>query len=381
MQSQAADNGPSPVTIRLQYTGEGAENALGGIHDGATYMNNILAQLHVDTDRAFGWTGGRFVLDAFYENANSLDTHYVGAAQDPSVIDTSGVSMFRLYQAYYKQDFGNTNLLFGIYDLETEFGTTPPMDIFFNGAYAWTTALDQSGLNGPSTYPNTALAFRARQTLTDQWSVQAALLDGVPDSFRHPNVNAINFNAANGAMVIAEADYTPTRTTKLLAGYWAYTGEFPALNRTNADGTQRQVYDSYGGYIGGATRLYSQTARRGLDGFANIGVASGRTQQIDRSLNFGLTYTGMLDARPFDRLGFAVGLAGAGSAYKNMQIAAGNAVQNIETNFELTYRARITSWLTVQPDIQYWIHPNMDPTLKNDLLFMIHFEISHVFGL
>ncbi len=56
-------------------------------------------------------------------------------------------------------------------------------------------------------------------------------------------------------------------------------------------------------------------------------------------------------------------------------------MQNIETNFELTYRARITSWLTVQPDIQYWIHPNMDPTLKNDLLFMIHFEISHVFGL
>ena len=32
--------------------------------------------------------------------------------------------MFRLYQAYYKQDIGNTNLLFGIYDLETEFGAT-----------------------------------------------------------------------------------------------------------------------------------------------------------------------------------------------------------------------------------------------------------------
>jgi porin len=47
----------------------------------------------------------------------------------------------------------------------------------------------------------------------------------------------------------------------------------------------------------------------------------------------------------------------------------------------LTYRAQITPWLVVQPDIQYWINPNVDPTLKNDLLLLVHFEISHVFGL
>jgi hypothetical protein len=79
-----------------------------------------------------------------------VDEHYVGAVQDPSLIDTSGVAQFRLYQAYYKQDIGNTNLLVGIYDAETEFGITRPMDVFFNGAYAWTTTLDHSGQNGPS---------------------------------------------------------------------------------------------------------------------------------------------------------------------------------------------------------------------------------------
>ena len=144
---------------------------------------------------------------------------------------------------------------------------------------------------------------------------------------------------------------------------------------------QRQVYGSAGGYIGGATRLYSQTARRGLDVFANIGIGTASVQQIDRSLNMGVTYTGLLDARPFDRLGFAVGLARAGDAYRNMQIAAGNRVETYETNFELTYRMPITRWLTIQPDIQYWINPNMDPLLKNDLLLMVHFEISHIFGL
>jgi porin len=377
-QTQAA-NGPSPITLRLQYTGEAAENAIGGIHDGGTYMNQILAQLHIDTGKAFGWTGGNFVLEGFYENADSLDTQYVGAAQDPSLIDSSGVAVFRVYQAYYKQDLGNTNVLVGIYDPESEFGITRPMDVFFNGAYAWTTTLDQSGVNGPSTYPSTSLGIRIHQKLTDQWSVQGAVLDGVPDSAKYPNINAVNINKTAGALLLGEVDYTPTRTTKIMAGYWDYTGEFAALNQTNANGMQRQVFDSAGGYIGGSTRVYSQTARRGLDVFANLGFASARTDQIDRSLNIGFTYTGLLDDRPFDRFGFAVGIARAGNAYKEMQVAAGNGVENYETNFELTYRAPINRWLTIQPDIQYWINPNMDPMLKDDLLFMVHFEVSHVF--
>jgi porin len=378
-QTLANDTGPSPITLRLQYTGEAADNAFGGIHDGATYMNQILGQLHVDTGKAFGWTGGSFVLEGFYENANSLDTHYVGAVQDPSLIDTSGTAEFRLYQAYYKQDIGNTNVLVGIYDLETEFGITRPMDVFFNGAYAWTTTLDQSGANGPSTYPSTSLAIRIREKITDQWSIQAAVLDGIPDSAKFENVNAVNINETAGALLIGEVDYAPTRTTKIMAGYWDYTGEFVALNQATASGSQRTVFGSAGGYIGGATRLYSQTARRGLDAFANIGFASATTNQIDRSLNIGFTYTGLLDDRPFDRLGFAAGIARAGSAYKEMQLASGHGVESYETNFELTWRAPINRWLTIQPDIQYWINPGLDPAFKNDMLFLIHFEISHVF--
>jgi len=379
-QSQAADNGPSPITLRLQYTGEAAYNAAGGIRDGGTYMNQILGQLHIDTDRAFGWTGGSFVLEGYYENADSLDSQYVNSVQDPSLIDTSGVALFRLYQAYYKQDIGNTNILLGIYDLETEFGISRPMDIFFNGAYAWTSTLDRSGLNGPSTYPSTSLAFRVREKLSDKWSVQAAVLDGVPDSLRFPNANSVIFNKTNGALLIGEVDFAPTRTTKIMAGYWDYTGEFDALNQTSADGMQRRVFGSNGGYVGGATRLYSQTARRGLDGFANVGFAGSATNLINRSLNLGLTYTGLLDARPFDRTGIAVGVVAASPAYKEMEIAAGNGVKGYETNFELTWRAPITRWLTVQPDIQYWINPGLTPAVKNDLLFLVHFEISHVFS-
>ena len=110
----------------------------------------------------------------------------------------------------------------------------------------------------------------------------------MPDSPKYPNINAVNINNTNGALLLAELDYVPTRTSKVMAGFWDYTGKFPALNQIDANGMQRQVYGSTGGYIGGATRLYSQTAKRGLDAFASIGIASSSVQQIDRSLNVGL---------------------------------------------------------------------------------------------
>ena len=61
----------------------------------------------------------------------------------------------------------------------------------------------------------------------------------------------------------------------------------------------------------------------------------------------------------------------------NMQLAMGTRIYNYETSFEGTYRAKINNWITVQPDIQYIVHP--DYVLKNDLIVGVHFEIGHVF--
>ncbi len=379
-QSQPAINSTSAVTIRLEYTGEGSYNAIGGLHDGASYMNQALAQVSIDAGTAFGWTGGRFDFEGFYENETSLDTQYVGAIQDPSVIDTSGTAVFRLYQAFYAQQIGRTNVLLGIYDLATEFDETKASDLFFNGAYGWTTAFDQSGLNGPSTYPDTSPALRIQQKLGRHWRLKAAVLDGEPDSAKNPHATAVNLNKSNGALVIGEVDYVPTRTTKLMAGVWDYTGRFPDL-QASAQGIQRRANGSQGGYLGGATRVYSLSAHRGIDLFANVGVANGRVQIVDASVDAGLSFTGPFAGRPYDKLGVAIGLAHAGAPYRNLVHAYGAPVETYETNFELTYRAPINNWLTVQPDIQYWINPGVDPGLKNDLLFMVHFEVSHLFDL
>jgi porin len=377
------DPTPSPFQLRLNYTGEAWQNS-GGLQNGNDYMANYFATLSINTDKAFGWTGGRFVVSGFYNSGPSLNENFVGAFQDPSAIDVDGRSLLRLYQVYYDQKYGNTDIRLGVMDLETEFGVTRPMDLFFNGAFAWTSTLDVSGtqgLNGPSTYPNTAFGVRIRQVINDQWSVQGAVVNGMADELASPQSNSVNFSSSSGALAIAEVDYTPIARTKIMAGYWMYTGLMDTQNQYTDSGALRQSRDSDGAYIGGATRLFTIKDARGLDAFINFGVAESTVNPVDRSVDAGLTMTGLFDARPADKLGFGVGVARAGQPYQQAQLALGNSVYAYETVFEMTYRATLCDWLTVQPNIQYTVHPGFDGSLKNDFLFGVHFEIGRLFNL
>jgi porin len=377
------DSSPSPFQLRLNYTGEAWQNS-GGLQNGNDYMANYFASLSVNTDKAFGWTGGRFVVSGFYNSGPSLNENFVGAFQDPSAIDVDGRSLLRLYQVYYDQKFGNTDVRFGVMDLESEFGITRPMDTFFNGAFAWTSTLDVSGaqgLNGPSTYPNTAFGVRIRQIINDQWSVQGAVVNGMADELGSPQSNSVNFSNSSGALAIAEVDYTPIARTKIMAGYWMYTGLMDTQNQYTDSGALRQARDSNGAYIGGTTRIYTIKDGRGVDAFVNFGIAESTVNLVDRSVNAGLTVTGLFDARPGDKLGFGVGVARAGQPFQLAQLALGNPVYTYETVFEMTYRAVLTDWLTVQPNIQYTVHPGFDGTLKNDFLFGLHFEMGRLFNL
>lgn len=380
------DETPSPYQLRLQYTGE-AWHAEGGRKNGDTYLSNYLASLSINTEKAFGWTGGRFVATAFYGNGESLH-NFNGVAQQVSrPIDVYIPSLLRLYQLYYNQVIGNTDFRVGVMDLQTMFGTTKPMDVFLNASTSWTQTLDMSGrrgLNGPSTYPNTSFGARVRHTFNDQWSVQAAVVngqpDGKPDNTGVPTTNKMfEFSNATGAIGIAEVDYTPIDRTKIMAGYWQYTG----LLRTNppAGVPSEQKRGSSGAYIGGATRLYTVKEARGLDAFVNLGWADSLNIS-DRSVNAGLVWTGLFDARPRDKLGASVGVAHLNENFRNSLARANLKGPEYETAYELTYRATLADWLTVQPNIQYIVNPAYAPAkAKNAFVFGLHFEMGRLFNL
>ncbi len=301
-----------------------------------------------------------------------MSNDYVNGADWQSSIDSGGVAMYRLYHVYYDQTIGSTDIRFGIYDLETDFSVTRPMMLFRGKSLPWNTALDEagtaplSGAIGPGNYPYTPLALRIREKLDSQWSIQAVVADGAADNPNHQAQNGIFFSSNYGVWGIAEVDYTPVAYTKIMAGVWGLTSKLPTNNLTNADGSPRQIYGEEGAYFGGTTQLYSGQGRRGLDGFVTGGFSTPASTNVNLSLNTGLVYTGFFDGRAADKIGISIAEDANPASYRQAQTVLGYGVEHYETTFEVTYRAKITNWLTLHPDIQYIIQPGYDPTGKND---------------
>ena len=43
---------------------------------------------------------------------------------------------------------------------------------------------------------------------------------------------------------------------------------------------------------------------------------------------------------------------------------------------ELAYLTQLSKFLTVQPDLQYVMHPNSDPSIANAWVLQLRFEVS-----
>ena len=62
--------------------------------------------------------------------------------------------------------------------------------------------------------------------------------------------------------------------------------------------------------------------------------------------------------------------------YREAQRLAGAEADRHETNIELTWRAPVTDWLTLQPGVQYIVKPGADAQLGNGVVAMLRFELS-----
>jgi porin len=83
-----------------------------------------------------------------------------------------------------------------------------------------------------------------------------------------------------------------------------------------------------------------------------------------------------LVTRASDELGVAVAAAYNSAHFIDQQRTLGTRVEGVEVALEGTYLIQLAPWLALQPDVQYVLHPNTDPTMRNALVAFLHFELS-----
>ena len=392
VREQLADRG---VTIATTY---GALlSGVDGLRQGDTYSGNLNLEVSLDGQRLFGASG----LTLFVEGLSihgGQPSAILGDAQ--GVSNLSAPSKITLYEAWlqYNMFGGRFSVLVGRYDLNTEFYRLQSAGLFLNSSFGIGPEFSISGAEGPSIFPSTSLgvrlAFKPRTNLV----VRGVILDGVPADRTDGSVGA--FESGDGLLLVSEvawlnrsasddrtgklrfrigrASGLPPYANKVAGGVWYYTATFDDLNDVDASGAPIQHHGSAGAYVvGDATLLHSKTdVKRRISGFVQAGLGDGRVNRFGSYVGAGFVGTGPLATRSSDELGVAIAIARNGQGYLDSRQRLGEPTTTCETSIEVTYLAQIASWLAVQPDFQYVIHPNTDATLQDGRAFQFRFEVT-----
>src|SRR5262245_15788457 len=373
-------------------------NAAGGVKQGSIFQGTSYAQLKIDGEKFFGVPGMTIFLSELVAHGPNPENGLVGDAQSVSNMTTR--PGYRSYEGWIQYNFlsNHWSLLVGQYDLATEFYRSQTANLFFNNAFGTGTAFGLSGVEGPSIYPYTALAARIAYKPFNNVAFRTAILDGVP-LYRPPNDAVSPFRKGDGLLIVSEAAWLridrpedpavhpqfrigrfsglPPYDDKVAFGGWYYTAKFPSLNEVDQFGNPLQKRDSAGAYMMIDKVLYeTKDHAQQVSAFLQIGVAEQEVNRFGSYYGTGIAAAGLVPARPKDEVGVAVAIARNGFSYMQSQLQQNIPVNRAETTIEATYLAQINDWLAIQPDFQYVINPNTDPTLRSAWVFQLRAEIA-----
>ena len=385
------------IQLGVRYDGEAFANARGGVRRGGGYLGNLNLQVTADAERLIGWPGTTLFIYGLGIHGDRPSEKFVGDAQGGSSIEAP--AKWKLEEGWIQQNlFGNRfSALAGRYDLNSEFYRLQSAGLFLNSSFGIGPEFSQSGQNGPSIFPNTAVGGRFAVKPIDEMVVRTAVLDGVP--VQRPSGAHAVFAKNDGALIVTEAAYLyrpvgpeqpRTRgfrigrnccgayTGKVAAGVWYYTADFADLKKLHPNGEPVRRNGSGGGYLLADWAVYQDAKEpdRQATLFGQFGMADPRVNRFAYYTGGGLTVTDLISGRNQDQLGIAVAAAHNGSEFMAAQRRQGLGVERSEVALELTYLAQFGSHLAIQPDLQFVINPNTDPKIKNAVVFMLRFEVS-----
>lgn len=385
------------VTVTVTYGGTIFSDLASGVRPAETYSGNLNLELFLDGERLFGRSGLTLFADGLWIHGGQPSA-LLGDAQ--GVSNLSAPSKISLYEAWFQYTLfeNRASVLAGRYDLNSEFYRLQSAGLFLNSSFGIGPELSGSGVAGPSIFPNTSIGVRLAFRPAPSVVVRGAVLDGVPVDRPDGSVGA--FERGDGLLLVSEAAFLsrpvrgdrmgktrfrigrasglPPYDDKVAVGGWYYTATFEDLNNVDSHGKPLQHRGNGGVYaLADAALVRSESGpRRRLAGFVEAGLGDGRVNRFGSYLGVGLVGTGLLSVRSTDELGLAVAIARNGSGYLDQRARLGGGTSTSETAIEVTYLAQIASWLAIQPDFQYVIHPNTEFTLRNGRAFQLRFEAT-----
>lgn len=361
------------LNFGITYTGEWADIE-GGAQNGDTYLDNVDIILEGDLEQLFGWKNSRFSAYVL-GNQGGSPSAYAGDLQTVSNIDAPDT--WKLYELWYQRSWreGAHSVRIGLYDYNSEFDVIEAGGLFLNSSHGIGPDISQSGKNGPSIFPTTSLAIRAFLSNDNGYYFQSLVMDGVPGDVDEPHGTQVHLDGEDGLMIAAEAGFTSEvgGFSKFALGTWRYTRDI----EEDVSGVAIDAQDNWGVYGLVEGQLFSEgDDTQGLTAFLRYGIADKEINPLGSYLGAGVVYTGLFPSRTKDQFGVAIANAYTTGPYRTQLEIGGERSRGRESTLELTYRAGLTPWLTVQPGFQYVIDPGAVGSTDDARVFLFRFEIA-----
>lgn len=363
----------SALELGAAYTGDLRRNTTGGMSVGTAYADALDLGLSWSTDRLFPGTQLTSSLAVMYLGGDAISGERVGDLQGINNIEAP--SGWRLYESWVQMSFGaaSTSLRAGVLDLNAEFDTPVTQGLFIGSPFGIGTDLSQTGVRGPVVWPTTGLGLRLAGSAGGALQWRFGAYDGAPGT-DDDDFTSVRVSSDEGALLIGELEYSAGRIHKLSLGSWAYTARFERIDAAlrpaaPADDDNYGLYATFDVALGSAGPLDFDAALR-------AGTAPAEFNAVDRYFGAAVTATHLWEGRPDDALGLGVAWAHVGAPYRDVSEFDGLPAASAETLIELAYRADLTDWLALVPNLQFVADPGALRGVDDSWVVGLRFELA-----
>ncbi len=377
------------VDLTINYINETFAVLSGGLVRRGSYEGRLEVSVDTDLQKLIGWSGAS-THATFYEIHNVGHTtaeDNVGSLADPSNIDALATG--RLFTAWFQQNAFDDRVSLRIGQLagDDEFIISPTAGNLINGTFGWAAILANDMINGGPAYPVAVPAARLALKPTDRLTLLSAVFSGDPagancnDFVQACNRHGTKFDLDGGVLSISELQYAVNQEKNATGlpgvyklGVWYANAEFADMHfGLNAAGNIVSLADPAvagplnhrgdWGVYGVADQTVWVSGKQSLNLFARGGLVPSNRNLISYYVDGGFGFKGLVPGRDDDVLtfGFAYSkISRDAAAFDEDNLTINGppvVVRNYEALFELNYTVQIAPWWTLQPDLQYIVHP------------------------
>lgn len=359
----------SALQLGVSYTADVTGTVSGGLARRGRVLDDLQVSADLDLDKAIGWTGATAHV-LLLNNSGATPNDDAGTLQGVDNIEVTR-QRARLFEAWVEQGFGDKgSVRAGLYDLNSEFYSNDSAGLLIAPAFGIGSELAATGPNGPSIFPSTALAVRARWTPNENVYAQAAMLNANAGVLGDPGGVHTSFD--NGVLVIAEAGWQGRG--KVALGTWRYTDKQDDIRAITTAGNPAHT-TAKGAYVLLERQLAGGDEGRKITAFARLGVSDGDTTAFKGGWQAGVLVEQVFESRPDSAFSVGVNQAFLSGKFRDNAFDAGQRLTRSESAVEVTYSDKIGP-VTIQPDLQYVKNPGADGGVGHALVAIVRFGVE-----